>query len=522
MNAFQALRRLEAWKDGKPLPRGATLHFPIAEDEETLVLVFVKMGGESSPWGIAWGRPGQKPTIRSVPEPRNRDLVAEMVAGFGPELLAHVFHPTYSDVQVYTPNQPRPLRQIWVPNASHAEMLHHLAYAYTFAKKGEPERIEMLNAVGRAAGWLFREFNRPGQALVMAATNALKESYVFPCEDVRQGHLGYLLSWMETRGKRETRLAAAAEAEKLSISTALLPAVEMRELQDRVDRFGEARNEGRADQERRLSREIAGVLEAELRHRFDLTVQAIERLRADRRRVSRAVDTLIDEGWKAHFYGYLRTEREILDDPAAKVFVASPETDKNPRAAAANYFLQQGQEERVASLLIDDDVEMQAEAIGAGEAVHGTIRSVKDAGVGRTTTPIWEVETDSEAPTKLRKDKDVFVARLPGRKGRVRDVRIEKGRSVFKIEITGLKTVPRINIGGRVLPATDPRLKGERVVLLPASAEGIHELKMKKLKDQNAPGAWLTDSRPKGRRTLVPDDVSGPIEAPDDTDGGAS
>ena len=150
-----------------------------------------------------------------------------------PALLAHVFHPEYSDLEVYEPRQPRPLRQLWLPNASHVEMLHHLRYAYTFARKGEPERVELLNAVGRAAGWLFREFNRPGQIAVMAASQALKESFVFPCEDVRQGHLGYLLAWLETRGTRETRLVAAAEAEKRSISTALVPALEKDELADR-------------------------------------------------------------------------------------------------------------------------------------------------------------------------------------------------------------------------------------------------------------------------------------------------
>lgn len=521
MNAFQALRRIQAWKEGRPLPRGETLHFPLAEAEETLVLAFVKMGGETAPWGIAWGRPDRRPEIAVVPEPRNRDAAAEMAAGFAPALLAHLFHPEHGDLQVYGPDIDRPLRQLWLPNASHAEMLHHLQYAYAFARRGDPERVALLNALGRAAGWLFRELNRPGQMLVMAATEALKESFVFPCEDVRQGHLGFLLAWLEEAGDRESRLAAAAEAEKASVSTALTPSVEKLELEDRVEKRRAAVRDGRESEALRIEREIAGVLTAELTRRFEATARAIEVLRRDGRRTNRHVDELPKDGWAAHWRGYLETERRIADASGAPVFVPSPETDRDPSWAARNYFVQQGCEDRRRSLLLDDDAEMQAEAIAAGEAVEGTIRHVRDEGPGRATLPVWDVETDDEAPTKLRKDKEVFVAGLRNRKGRIRDIRLEGGRTVFTIAIEGLKTVPRRGPAGGVLPATDARLVGEAVILLPAVADGIHERKRKKLGATGAPGSWLTDSRPAKRLPRLPAEVAGPLDAPDG-DGDAS
>ena len=522
MNAFQALRRLQAWKEGRPLPRGETLHFPLAEAAETLVLAFVKMGGESAPWGIAWGRPDREPGIAVVPEPRNRDAAAELVAGFAPALLAHLFHPEHGEFQVYGPDGVRPLRQLWLPNASHVEMLHHLQYAYAFARWGDPERVALLNALGRASGWLFREFNRPGQMLVMAATEALKESYVFPCEDVRQGHLGFLLAWLEEAGDREARLAAAAEAEKTSVSTALTPSVEKLELEDRVGKHRLAVRDGHESEARRFSREIADVLTAELTRRFERTAKAIEVLRADGRRANRHVDALTKDGWAAHWWDYLGTERRLADASGGPVFVPSPETDRDPSWAARNYFTRLGCEDRRLSLLLDDDAEMQAEAIAAGEAVDGTIRSVRDEGRGRVTVPVWDVETDDDAPTKLRKDKDVFVAGLRSRKGRIRDIRLEDGRTVFTIAIEGLKTVPRKSAGGAVLPATDPRLVGEPVILLPAVAEGIHERKKKKLRAAGAPGSWLTDSRPAKRLPRLPEEVAGPLDAPADADGDAT
>ena len=48
-------------RSGKPLPRGETLRVKRLPDEQILILAFVKMGGESSPWGIAYGRPGRSP-----------------------------------------------------------------------------------------------------------------------------------------------------------------------------------------------------------------------------------------------------------------------------------------------------------------------------------------------------------------------------------------------------------------------------------------------------------------------------
>src|SRR5687768_14753121 len=160
-------QRIHAWLQGRPLPRYSTRHFASGSSRDALVLAFIRMGGESAPWGIAWGNPRDAGEYLAVPEPRNRDLVAQMVAEFAPALLEHFAHPDYLDA-----NGPEdlPYPQLWLPNASHLDMLHHLEYAYAFAKWGPPETAKTLRAVGRLAGWLFREANRPGQQTVLVAT----------------------------------------------------------------------------------------------------------------------------------------------------------------------------------------------------------------------------------------------------------------------------------------------------------------------------------------------------------------
>ena len=69
MNADQVFRRVLAYREGRALPLGSTLHFPIARDEDMLLLAFVKMGGETMPWGIALGTPAGGLAPRNTPWP---------------------------------------------------------------------------------------------------------------------------------------------------------------------------------------------------------------------------------------------------------------------------------------------------------------------------------------------------------------------------------------------------------------------------------------------------------------------
>src|SRR5260370_6109562 len=89
----QVVNRLKAWAAGKPLPRGSTRHVYVAGDPDLLIVAFVRMGGESAPWGIAYVHPGTNPTIMPVPEGRNPTLVADMSTALAPALLRHFLDP---------------------------------------------------------------------------------------------------------------------------------------------------------------------------------------------------------------------------------------------------------------------------------------------------------------------------------------------------------------------------------------------------------------------------------------------
>ena len=252
-----------------------------------------------------------------------------MVAEFAISLMEHYWSPLIHEWEGVTErDKSLSLRQLWMPNASHIAMLHFLAYSYTFTKYGDRERYTTLNALGRLAGWLFREHDRPGQMAVVAATDALRSTYVFPAEDVRQAHLGYLLAWLATPGGREKRLAAAQVAEAHSISITLDPTVERDEIEPLVAQWNDKTLSSRVQNAAKAK--IDEILGRELRSRFDLVAQCIQHLRKYGPRENAGVERLADATMEEHWYQYLRMELRQNDSQDGVAFTPSPETDRSP------------------------------------------------------------------------------------------------------------------------------------------------------------------------------------------------
>jgi hypothetical protein len=471
------------------------------------MLAFVKMGGESAPWGLAVGPPGKPPKVLTVSEPRTRDAVADMMLEFAPILLTHVHHPQFSPFGP-DPEARLPPFQIWLPNDSHLEMLHHLAYAYTFTRFGEPARWRRLRALGRACGWLFREAQRPGQMAVMTASRVLTDAYTFPSETTRQGHLGFLLAWLQTKGSNEARMSAAAEAERLAVATNMDPAVERDELAPDVEAFNDARASGDTARLDRAKRRIHKILDEELRRRFALTEAAFEVIRVDRRSENAALPTFVQESMTEHRLQYRRMEQKQDDAEDGPAFTTSPETDRYPAAAASRFYVHEASEEQLERLMVHDDRELQSQLVASGEAIAGTIVDVRNEGTGRRTIPVWVVESQFELPLRLREDAEVCVVGLPSRKLRIRDIEKTEGQGYrFELVVTSLINGPRGN-DGSVLPATSPRLKRKRVVLVRPSMDQIARRKSMLIWNRNVPGGWLTHVVPKVAESRLPRGVA--------------
>lgn len=482
MNARDTVRKLLAFSTGGPLALGKKLRLPKRAAADTLVLAFVRMGGESRPWGVALGRPDKAPTICTAAEARDRELVGGMLESVAPALLAHMGHPEYARTRGEAP-----LPHIWLPNASHVEMLHFLAFTYTYAKRGEPARMKTLNALGRAANWLFQESTRPGQMSCIDASRALRDAFTFPAEDVRQAHTGYLLAWLETPGTLDARLSAASAAEQRTVSTSLDPQVEKAGLDADVEAFNIAKRNGDAGKMKALASKIEKALEPELRHRFDVAARAYRALRADAREANPGL-LEPESAARTRYEAYLEAERKVAR--GEKAWVTSPETDGHALMAASNYVTLESDHGRYVNALVHDDEDMQEDLLATGDGVRGKIVGVEFPAKGGGKRATWVIEEDLRRPLRLREGSKLTQAGYPGRTAEL--LRIDesaRGPRGVRLEIVKGVLDGQGPLGRN---ARDASWKGKTVTFLSLPQPDFAERRRMMLWDRQGPGVWLT------------------------------
>lgn len=501
MNDFDAVARLRAWSTGRPLPIGRTVAWARTDPAKTLVVAFVRMAGETSPWAIAWGSPGQTPRVASVPDPRRADDVRAMAMRFGRDLLARCGHPSHGqELDVSR-------AAIVVPGASHVEMFHYLEYRYARARKVPDGERDEVNAFGRLCGWIFRETHRPSQTLVLDATRALREAWAIPAEDLRQQHLGFVLAWLTTAGDRDARAKAAELAERDAVGITLDPTVERDDLDAHVSAWNDARKADRDDPV--SAAKIRAVVDEEVRRRWALAMSAWDQLQRDPRPTTPAFEQLSALTQDEYQRQWRSNESKRLDgeDP----FVPDPETDRLGSAAASRFFAHQHSAEVGDNALLHGDPERVGRAVLAGEALLGTITSVRDEGVGRATVPVWTIETRADVPTRFREGSSVEVARAPGRTGTLRSVEVRGAVRVLDVEITGQKTTR-----GGFVHAADASLVGASVALLGGNMAELTRTKSFNVWKSDGPGAWLTHGQsnpPQDRATRRQEDLVDFVES---------
>lgn len=470
MSDLESIRRIRAFATGAPLPRRATLAFrkPARAD---LRVAFVRMGGESAPWGIGWIQGAGKPRFLTVPEARDRDAVAAMAERFAPVLLAHLGHPGHGE--------PSADASLWLPGPSHLAMLHQLAISFLNVRRAEEPRRSTLRALGRAATHLFREAQRPGQLAVADAPALLREAYAFPADDLRQQHLGFLMAWLGS-DNREARLRRAQEAERLSVATTLDPLVERDELEPLVAKLKEAP----PAHQKRLEASIKSVLERELAARLALLEEARAVLARDRRPLNPGLAELAGEAERsAERYRTVEGEIQAGGNP----FVPGPLADHGPVAPSRAMRWQEAHQDKAERVLAHGDRAIQSEWVAEGRAVAGAITAVTDEGTGRAMVPVWQVESPGVGPLKLREGSEVVVAGLAGRTGTIRSIEDVGGGRRLEVEIEGWK---RARSG--VPAADDPDLVGTGLVLLESGPDPIGLLLRSRFGERNGPGSWIT------------------------------
>ena len=384
---LETIRRITAWHVGSALPRGEVINVHVADNDEILILSFVRMGGESLPWGVALGLMGEEAEFFSVADPRNRDLVATSLVEVAKRVLIHFGHPDFTENTDETAMMYRH-RQIWVPGRSHLDLLHTIAFAYARTNWDRPE-IEVLRAFGQLCNCLFVESQRPGQQTVIVASDALKIAHIFPGSSVRQGHLGYLLGWLGRQRTRQTRLVAAHAAEKLSVAAMLDPELERSQLGPLVEKWNEPAWDERVSKGKKTAVAISLVLQTELERRHQLVESTIEILRQDARAYNSGLTDLVrigtDKFSKLWFDNALRESAGNIDE---RPFWPGLWGDVNAREASFAYHQRVAADRERVHFLVHGDRELQNEELMKGHGLRGKVKAV--SGNGSTWTFIYD------------------------------------------------------------------------------------------------------------------------------------
>ena len=457
--SLETIRRLRAWSEGKPTPRGEKVNVHVGDDDDILIVAFLRMGGESRPWGVAFGKPEEKPKILTVAEGRNRSRVGDMMVEFAPALLEHFRHPQHS-MEDLTNWESNSHRQIWLPGPTHVEMLHYIALSFA-RTRWDRDGVETLKALGNLANCLYIEQQRPGQQTVLTAASTLRETHVFPASSVRQAHLGYLLGWLQGWRNRETRLAAARAAENTSVATVLDPEFERKKIQPLVEEWGRANQDddekGRAVAEASVRRSLS----PELLRRWELTRDSITHLRSDKRSSNPGLATLVSFSKKEFNRGW--GEKALNENEGGDAFWPNPFTDFNTRMAAGGFHQRVADEQKARHYLVHGDRELQREELADGHGIIGTVISVSSG------DPEWKIKFSyPELPT-TRQGSYLVIAGAP-------EVRL----TVTKIDLQNrvLIAVPqwrnaKRKYGKLGLPSQDRAWKGRALVFLDDQPFGL-------------------------------------------------
>lgn len=507
MSTANAAERLLAYQAGRPLPTFGAWPFLKGEKANRLVLAFVRMAGETGMWGFVVGKPGEKPRMATVPEPRNQNAAAELAIKLWSVLAPAMPHPvTFAealDEQAWA-EEAAELSANWqlcLPGRGHLDMLHALNYRWTFAKKGDPNHIRGLNAFGRACGFLFRESNRPGQLRVLDLTSRLREAWAFPAEGIRQAHLGFLLGMLEGKGDFTARLEAASAEETHSVGETLDPELEREELAPRLEAYGDVTTS--ASRKATLAAEIDVILRKELLRRFELCCRALKVIDTDSRPANPKLDTLHKDSQRAFVRDYFSQELRHLEyfrGEAEAPYVPSAETDNGATNGVGGLFSYQYCQDASAGALLHGDVQLAERAILGGDAVRGKLKNVAiPAGGDR---PVWTLEVEGEGPLRLRVGSKVALFGLPNRNGEVTELTPGTSGRQMKVAITHGHRAMK---GSGVPPADDKSLKGTEVILVAGDVSGITMRKMSRLRELKGPGTWLVGKRAPPKAALSAD-----------------
>ena len=445
-------RKLEAFQQGGPIPILKTKVTRI--NGNPIVLAFVRMAGENRPWGIAYGRAQDvTPNFLSVPDPRSREAVQEMMEKFANWFLTEAGVHGFAQNPIDSAStELADLPQIWLPGPSHVSMLHFIQYQYQNSRRNETKQT-VLGALGRFSGWLFQQSRLKGNQIVVDTTRLLNEMYEFPADDFSISHLGVQLTWLTVPGGIDAKREAAFTAAEDTVSITMAPEYENKELAILVkdlrdDLWIEGYNPESAAK-------IAQKINPELERRWRLVVKAHDIAQRDARPENGQVESsLLTELLKNFDRGF--NKQEAMIESEEDTFTMSPDGGYSAYATARDFLTVTHFEEKWLAEMVHADSEILKESIFDGTSFEGTVVRVGTKLVGTTEKSIWTIKLAPQSSRlyKKKQGNDIAIYGMPNRKLKVED--FEKVEDDWYVTVSWVSGAPLETQGFKAVPS-DPR-----------------------------------------------------------------
>jgi hypothetical protein len=474
----QIVRKLRAFEAGKAMPKYSTIH--TALPEAPAFLAFIRMSGETRPWGVAFGTEESGPTLYTVANGRDWSKIQEMLEDFAIELIQYFRVENFTFDPITKENLPLDTPpQIWLPNSSHVDVLHFINYMFWRSRADDPME-DYRSTLARLCGWLFRESKMSGQQLIVDSAACLRDNYVFPVDDVTISHPGAALNWLEVNGGIDSQVVAARIIASDAAGITMSPPVEV-QLQTLL------KDEVANDFEIRL------ILNAELERRWSTALETYKALRRDARSVNPGTRTLLGDSLNRFVFSFQGAERKRAEDGFEKPFTPHPETDNHGSAAAAAYFEMQAAESKVLPALIHGDEELLKDALYTGHAISGNVVAVTTVPSGLRSKEIyWTIRVEARDDFRIREGETLAPMGDPGHSVRVDFLEyINETQMDITLHWKNRKTIAL----GQTLGQTpsDESWMAEKVYFVPMdSSEFDKQAKSKVWTAREGRGSWLT------------------------------
>ena len=474
----QIVRKLRAFQASKALPKYATILTQLPK--APAFLAFVRMSGETRPWGVAFGTEETGPKIYSAVDGRDREQIQSMLEDFSIDLINYfnvenfTFDPI-SKENLHAENPP----QVWVPNSSHVDMLHFINYMY-WKPRTDDAMDTYRTTLSRLCGWLFRESKLKGQQLVIDSAACLRENYVFPVDDVTISNPAVALEWLSQKGSIEEQLETARAFSDDAAGTTLQPDVE-RALEPLLK-----------DKEKNEF-DISLIITSELERRWSLAMQSFKALQADARDSNPGAFVLLQESLKRYVDGFQYAERKKAESPGEPTFTPHPETDNHGSAAAAAYFDLQSADSKYLPALIHSDEELLKDAIFSGHAISGNVIRVFSEQTGvRTKEIFWVFRVEARDDFRIREGERLAPMGNPGHSVKVTSVEFFDETQIDLILHWKNRKTKELTSGPGLVPV-DNAWESEKIYFVPVdSSDFSKQSRMKVWKAREGIGSWMT------------------------------